>query len=178
MTPETDTGAFNDDDITTDSTPAFYVACSAPGNYITLYTDNPLPNTKIGERLCKTSGIEVATSTTALDVGPHNITYTDRIGGAESGHSPALPIVVDPPAMTDHFVTTWQTDNPGTSNETSITVPMVGGPYDVDWDNDGVFDELGLYDTVTHDFLSVGTYTIRIKGSFSSFKLIWGSDGK
>ena len=60
-------------------------------------------------------------------------------------------------APSDHFVTTWKTDNPGSSNDTSITVPMVGGPYDVDWDNDGVLDEFWLTGPVTHDFSAVTT---------------------
>ena len=45
-------------------------------------------------------------------------------------------------APTDDFVTTWTTDCPGCIS-TSIAVPMIGGPYDVDWDNDGTFDEFG-----------------------------------
>ncbi|MEC4738505.1 BspA family leucine-rich repeat surface protein [Shewanella sp. E94] len=67
-----------------------------------------------------------------------------------------------------HFVTTWKTDNSGSSNSTSITIPTsgIGYSYDVDWDNDGEFDELGLVGAVTHDFSSAGTYTIRIRGSF------------
>ena len=73
-------------------------------------------------------------------------------------------------APTDDFVTTWKTDNPGTSNSTSITVPMIGGPYDVDWDNDGVFDQFGITDSVTHDFGVAGTYTIRIFGSYDSIR--------
>ncbi|MDM8565856.1 BspA family leucine-rich repeat surface protein [Candidatus Halobeggiatoa sp. HSG11] len=66
------------------------------------------------------------------------------------------------------FTTTWKTDNPGTSNPTSITIPTTGAGYNynVDWDNDGTFDELGLTGDVTHDFGSTGTYTIRIQGSF------------
>ena len=71
---------------------------------------------------------------------------------------------------TDDFVTTWQTDNPGDSSDTSITVPMVGGPYDVDWDNDEIFEETGLNGSVTHDFLGAGTYTIRIRGAFDSIR--------
>jgi len=58
----------------------------------------------------------------------------------------------------DDFVTTWKTDNPGTSTSTSITVPLGGGPYDVDWDNDGAYDETGLNGPVTHDFGATGTY--------------------
>jgi surface protein len=73
-------------------------------------------------------------------------------------------------APSDHFVTTWKTDNPGQSNNTSITVPMEGGPYDVDWDNDGTFDEFWLTGPVTHDFGVAGTYTIRIGGSYSSIR--------
>jgi len=70
----------------------------------------------------------------------------------------------------DDFVTTWQTDNPGTSNSTSITVPMIGGPYDVDWNNDGIFDGIALSGSVTHDFGSAGTYTIRIRGTYDSIQ--------
>ena len=70
-------------------------------------------------------------------------------------------------ATTD-FVTTWKTNNAGTSNSTSITIPTNGGGYnyDVDWDNDGTFDDLGLTGSVTHDFSIAGTYTIRIRGAF------------
>ncbi len=71
-------------------------------------------------------------------------------------------------APIDDFVTTWKTDNAGTSNFTSITIPTTGGGYiyDVDWDNDNVFDEFGLTGGVTHDFGVAGTYTIRIQGTF------------
>ncbi len=68
----------------------------------------------------------------------------------------------------DEFVTTWKTDNPGTSNSTSITIPTTGGGYNysVDWDNDGVADQTGLTGNVTHDYGTAGTYTVRIKGTF------------
>ncbi|MBK7223402.1 MAG: DUF285 domain-containing protein [Saprospiraceae bacterium] len=66
------------------------------------------------------------------------------------------------------FVTIWKTDNPGTSNSTSITIPATGTGYnyDVDWNNDGVYDQLGITGSVTHDYGVAGTYTLRIKGSF------------
>jgi hypothetical protein len=66
------------------------------------------------------------------------------------------------------FITTWKTDNPGISNNTSITIPTTGGGYnyDVDWDDDGTYDELGIMGDVTHDFGTAGTYTIRIRGAF------------
>ncbi len=71
-------------------------------------------------------------------------------------------------APADDFVTTWKTDEPGISNSTSIVVPMLGGPYSVDWNNDGIFDQFGITDAVTHDFGVAGTYTIRIFGSYRS----------
>jgi len=74
------------------------------------------------------------------------------------------------------FVTTWKTDNPGTSNNTSITVPMLGGPYDVDWDDDGTFDEMGLSGPVTHDYGEADTYTIRIRGTYDSISFNGGED--
>ncbi len=66
------------------------------------------------------------------------------------------------------FITTWKTDNPGTSCSSCITIPTTdtGYNYDVDWNNDGVYDQLGITGNVTHDFGTPGTYTIRIKGDF------------
>ncbi|MDM8564070.1 BspA family leucine-rich repeat surface protein [Candidatus Halobeggiatoa sp. HSG11] len=77
-------------------------------------------------------------------------------------------IYADCPLDGTSFITTWKTDNPGTSNSTSITIPTTGGgySYDVDWDNDGTFEQSGLTGDVTHDFGTAGTYTIRIQGSF------------
>ena len=73
------------------------------------------------------------------------------------------------------FVTTWKTDNPGGSNSTSITIPTsgTGYNYDVDWNNDGVFEEIGITGDVTHDFGVAGTYTIRIRGQFD--RILFGS---
>lgn len=66
------------------------------------------------------------------------------------------------------FITTWKTDNFGNSCATCITIPTVGGGYnyDVDWDNDGMYDETGLTSSVTHDFEVIGNYTIAISGEF------------
>ena len=69
------------------------------------------------------------------------------------------------------FITTWKTDNPGTSNSSSIIIPTFPGEtynYDVDWNNDGVYNlvDIGKTGSVTHDFGTPGTYTIRIRGTF------------
>ncbi|SEM20975.1 surface protein, partial [Maribacter orientalis] len=69
---------------------------------------------------------------------------------------------------TDFFITTWKTDNPGTSTSTSITIPTTGTgySYDVDWENDGTFDDFGVTGKITHDYGTAGTYTVAIKGDF------------
>jgi len=85
---------------------------------------------------------------------------------------PALAETLSP----DDFVTVWKTDNSGTSGSTSITIPMVGGPYDVDWNNDGIIDQTGLTGPITHAFSSAGTYTIRIRGTYDSIKFDNGGD--
>jgi len=66
------------------------------------------------------------------------------------------------------FITTWKTDNPGTSPNDAISIPTTGGGYnyDVDWNNDGVFDQMGIIGSVSHIFPQPGTYTIRIRGDF------------
>jgi surface protein len=76
------------------------------------------------------------------------------------------------------FITTWKTNNPGTSGSTSITIPTTGSGYnyDVDWNNDGTFDEFGLTGDVTHNFGAAGTYTIRIRGAFPRIYFAWGGD--
>jgi len=81
-------------------------------------------------------------------------------------------------ASTDDFVTSWTTDNPGSSGNTSISIPTFGGPYDVDWDNDGTFDEFGLSFTINHDFGVAGTYTIRISGNIQFLSFGGGGDIK
>ncbi|AYQ35902.1 BspA family leucine-rich repeat surface protein [Runella sp. SP2] len=66
------------------------------------------------------------------------------------------------------FITTWKTDNSGTSNATSITIPTLGTGYnyDVDWNNDGIYDELAVTGSVTHNYGTAGTYTVAIRGDF------------
>ncbi len=63
------------------------------------------------------------------------------------------------------FITTWETTTP---SET-ITIPTAPGEtylYDVDWENDGTFDDLGITTDATHTYATAGIYTIAIRGSF------------
>lgn len=67
------------------------------------------------------------------------------------------------------FITTWKTDNQGSSCNSCITIlthPESTYNYEVDWDNDGVYDTVGVTGDITHDFLTPGTYTIAIRGDF------------
>ncbi len=77
------------------------------------------------------------------------------------------------------FITTWKTNNPGTSGSKSITIPTHPADtylYDVDWNNDGTYDELGITGSVTHTYGTAGTYTIRIRGAFPRIEFSNGGD--
>jgi len=70
---------------------------------------------------------------------------------------------------TNYFVTTWKTDNIGTSSNTEIIIPTFPGEtynYDVDWTNDGTFDDLNVSGNITHNYGVAGTYTVAIRGTF------------
>ncbi|MCR9290332.1 MAG: BspA family leucine-rich repeat surface protein, partial [Bacteroidetes bacterium] len=102
----------------------------------------------------------------SISVAPLNgfvVAYTadaNRGRAIHGGEAPSLE-------PTD-FVTTWKTDNAGTSNSTSITIPTTGGgySYDVDWDGDGFWEDFGVTGSITHDYGTAGTYTVRIRGDF------------
>jgi len=73
-----------------------------------------------------------------------------------------------------YFITTWKTDNPGTSSNTSITIPTEATAtyaYQVDWNGDGDFNDVdeGTIQTgdATHDYGTIqSSQTINIKGLF------------
>ncbi|MCA0232113.1 MAG: BspA family leucine-rich repeat surface protein [Bacteroidetes bacterium] len=73
------------------------------------------------------------------------------------------------------FISTWKTNNQGTSNSTSITLPVYG-TYDVDWNNDGIYDQFNLTDAQTHNFGTAGTYTVAIRGNLTSIIFANGGD--
>jgi len=70
------------------------------------------------------------------------------------------------------FITTWKTDNPGSSEDNQITIPTNGSGYNYDiyWEdvNDGAVNGTltGLTGDVTIDFPASGTYRVEISGSF------------
>lgn len=66
------------------------------------------------------------------------------------------------------FITKWKTDNTGSSTSTQISIPTTGSGYDyhIDWESDGVFDDVNVTGNITHTYASAGTYTVTIFGDF------------
>jgi gliding motility-associated-like protein len=77
-----------------------------------------------------------------------------------------LFLLINSSLMGQSFITTWKTDNPGSSNDNEITIPTTGGGYnyDVDW-GDGMSDT-GVTGNITHTYAIAGTYTVTISGAF------------
>ncbi|MFD2100313.1 BspA family leucine-rich repeat surface protein [Flagellimonas iocasae] len=66
-----------------------------------------------------------------------------------------------------HFITTWKTDNPGTSGDNQITIPTYSVEtydYTVDW-GDGTSDT-NVTGDITHTYAAAGTYQVAISGEF------------
>ena len=74
----------------------------------------------------------------------------------------------------DEFITTWTT----TAASPTITLPAngTGYNYDVDWENDGIFDVFGVTTTITHDYGGAGTHTIVISGDFPKIDFTLSGD--
>ncbi len=104
-----------------------------------------------------------------LQLSPHSVTakfgaflrdnrtffavfITTALISALAIHFSTRPTSADAINATD-FVITIKTDNAGTSNATSFTLPTISGQtynYGVDWNNDGVVDQTGITGAVTH----------------------------
>ncbi len=82
---------------------------------------------------------------------------------------------------TTSFITTWKTDNEGESNYNQLTIPTSTlGTYDynIDCDNDGVFEAEGQTGDYTCTYDGAGTYTVRITGIFSRIYFNYLGDAK
>jgi len=67
--------------------------------------------------------------------------------------------------LSDDFIITVKTDNPGTSSDNQFYISITGGDYNynVDCDNDGTFEIGGRTNDYTCNYASAGIYTIRIQ---------------
>ena len=79
-----------------------------------------------------------------------------------------LPQSAKAAVPTDDFVITVKTDNPGTSSGTQFTIPTTGTGYnyDVDLNDDSIFEYIGITGNTTCVYAAAGTYTVRIRGAF------------
>lgn len=76
------------------------------------------------------------------------------------------------------FIITWQTDNPGTSCSSCITIPTIGTgyEYDLDFDNNRKFDKTEISGDHTYNFETSCIYIIRIRGNFRRIYFNNGGD--
>lgn len=76
------------------------------------------------------------------------------------------------------FVTTWDTTKPWGSSSTGFVIPLVWWPYDVDCDNDGVYELTGRSGRVTCSYATGGIKTVRVKWvnmrvAFNNWVIAW-----
>src|SRR5690625_1044980 len=91
------------------------------------------------------------------------------MGAYEYQGDVTLPITPGDPG---NFITTWKTDNEGTSDDDQITIPTIGSDYDYNiyWEeignptNSGT--ETGVAGSITLTFPAAGEYRVEINGDF------------
>lgn len=94
-------------------------------------------------------------------VGVYTITYTATDAAKNSSSVTRLVTVTQRP-----FITTWKTDNPGTTLDNQIVIGTRGAGYNyqVNW-GDGKSDN-NVTGDITHSYDTAGTYTVSITGDF------------
>jgi uncharacterized repeat protein (TIGR02059 family) len=68
-------------------------------------------------------------------------------------------------APSDDFVTTWDLTISGSS---TLSIPFYG-TADIDWNNDGLFDDIGASNSTSHNYGAPGVYTVRVSNSLVGF---------
>ena len=68
------------------------------------------------------------------------------------------------------FISTWEVHQ----EDLTLTIPTGQGAflYDVDWDGDGIFDDLNLTGLATHTYEEPGVYRIAIRGQFPHMQFV------
>jgi surface protein len=93
---------------------------------------------------------------------PTSYSYRIDYGSTSSGGTVTIEVREETP-----FITTWQTDNPGTSEDNQITIgtnPAFNYNYTVDW-GDGTSDD-NVAGDITHTYSTPGNYRVTITGDF------------
>ena len=106
--------------------------------------------------------------------------YTIRVEAVDNSGLKSYSDSEEFKIFAENFVSTWKTDNAGTSNNTQITLPLEAtGTYNfmVYW-GDGKSDYITAYDDaeVTHNYDLAGTYEVTISGVVQGFRFNDGGD--
>ena len=95
-------------------------------------------------------------------IGSYNVSYTVADAAGNTSTINRIVDVVSPIP----FVTTWKTDNAGSTASDQIKIGTAGGGYNysIDW-GDGSTDT-GITGNITHTYAVAGTYRVSINGDF------------
>ena len=80
--------------------------------------------------------------------------------------------------LEDAFITKWKTDNPGTSDANTITIPTISGltyNYTIDW-GDGDIENITTDESPSHTYATPGEVTVTITGDFPRISFNNGGD--
>ncbi|MEM6720847.1 MAG: BspA family leucine-rich repeat surface protein [Bacteroidota bacterium] len=110
---------------------------------------------------------------TTSDLGDNTL-YAVVIDDLGRMSSCAATVTVE---TTKPFITTWKTDNPGTSNDNQITLPSISSEhFDIDWGDGTIqYNRFGN-SNITHTYATPGTYTVRITGDLRRLSFANGGD--
>lgn len=159
---------------TTDPNPALSGTVSDPSATITLTVNGQTYN---ASNLGNGNWTLADDALTLLANGIYNVTATadDGVGGVNSDSS-SNELTINAP----EFVTVWETDNAGVTDNTSIRLPLIpSGTYDflVQW-GDGTSNIINNYadSNITHSYPSPGTYTVRISNIIKGWRFAAAGD--
>ena len=102
---------------------------------------------------------------TAEDLGANAVTV---VAIDDFGNRASCQATITVEAGATPFMTTWQTDNPGTSDDNTITIPTVNGEiydYMIDW-GDGTIETFTTDIPPSHTYATQGMVTVAISGVF------------
>ena len=83
------------------------------------------------------------------------------------------------PGDPNNFITTWDTENEGTSDDNQITIPGTGTDYDIYWENvasSTINGTTTATNAVTLTFPEPGMYRVEITGDFTRIRFNNGGD--
>jgi len=106
-------------------------------------------------------------------IGSYIVTYS---ASDAAGNTSTATRTVN--VISNDFITTWKTDNPGFTENSQIKITTSGSGYNysINW-GDGQTD-LNVTGDITHTYATAGTYTVLISGDFPRIIFDNNSDAK